>query len=105
MPGAAAPTSPTAVPAPAGAARAAHLTVNDGIGEVSTLLLRPADARWLLILAHGAGTDLRHRQMEATAQALTTAGIATLRYNFPFREHGKGRPDPVPVATATVRAA
>ena len=64
-----------------------------------------AFARWLLILAHGAGTDLRHRQMEATAQALTTAGIATLRYNFPFREHGRSRPDPVPVATATVRAA
>ena len=91
--------------ATAGAARAARLTVGGEIGEVSTLLLRPGDARWLLVLAHGAGTDLRHRQMEATAQALATAGIATLRYNFPSKESGSGRPDSAPVATATVRAA
>jgi predicted alpha/beta-hydrolase family hydrolase len=101
MPGADSPA-----PAPtAGAARAARLSVSDEIGEVSTLLLRPGDARWLLVLAHGAGTDLRHRQMEATAQALATAGIATLRYNFPSKESGRSRPDPAPVATATVRAA
>jgi hypothetical protein len=68
--------------ATAGAARAARLTVSGEIGEVSTLLLRPGDARWLLVLAHGAGTDLRHRQMAATAQALATAGIATLRRNL-----------------------
>jgi uncharacterized protein len=91
--------------ATAGGARAARLTFGGEVGEVSTLLLRPGDARWLLVLAHGAGTDLRHRQMEATAQALATAGIATLRYNFPSKESGSGRPDPAPVATATVRAA
>src|SRR5262245_38201318 len=101
MPGADSPTtSPTA-----GVAGAARLPVSAEIGAVSTLLLRPGDARWLLVLAHGAGTDLRHRQMAATAQALATAGIATLRYNFPYKEHGRGRPDPAPVATATVRAA
>ena len=87
------------------AARAARVTVSDEIGAVSTLLLRPVAARWLLVLAHGAGTDLHHRQMEATAQALATVGIATLRYNFPSKEHGSSRPDPPPVATATVRAA
>jgi predicted alpha/beta-hydrolase family hydrolase len=48
---------------------------------------------------------MRHRQMVATSQALAAAGIATLRYNFPYKEHGSGRPDPAPVATATVRAA
>src|SRR5206468_6767974 len=32
-------------------------------------------------------------------------GVATLRFNFPYKEHGGGRPDPAPVATATVRAA
>lgn len=79
--------------------------VSERAGEVSALLLRPAGARHLLVLAHGAGTDMRHRQMEATSQALAAAGIATLRYNFPYKEHGGGRPDPPPVATATVRAA
>src|SRR5436309_567331 len=81
------------------------IAVGERIGEVSALLERPADARYLLVLAHGAGTDMRHRQMEATAQALGRSGIATLRYNFPYTERGSGRTDPVPVATATVRAA
>ena len=73
--------------------------------DVSTLLLRPRGARWLYVFAHGAGTDMRHRSMEATAAALAEAGIATLRYNFPYKERGGGRPDSPAVATATVRAA
>ena len=33
------------------------------------------------------------------------AGIATLRFQFPYMEKGSGRPDPPPVAQAAVRAA
>ncbi|HET7771873.1 MAG TPA: alpha/beta family hydrolase [Chloroflexota bacterium] len=79
--------------------------VDAKIGEVSALLLRPEGARWLLVLGHGAGTDMRHRSMEATCQALAGARIATFRFNFPYKEHGRGAPDRAPVATATVRAA
>ena len=79
--------------------------ISVGEQSVSSVLLRPADSRFLYVLAHGAGTDMRHRSMEATAQSLAVAGIATLRFNFPYKEHGGGRPDSPAVATAAVRAA
>ena len=82
-----------------------RIQVPDGGTGVSGLLLRPRGARWLYVFAHGAGTDMRHRSMEATATALAGEGIATLRFNFPYKERGTARPDSPAVATATVRAA
>ena len=73
-------------------------------GEVSALLIRPAGASHLLVLGHGASTTMRHTTLQAIAEALAGAGIATLRYNFPYAEHGGGR-DSQAVCTATVRAA
>ncbi len=43
--------------------------------------------------------------MEGVAQALYDAGIATARYQFPYRERGSKRPDPPPICHAAVRAA
>ena len=44
--------------------------------------------------------------METLAQALAERGIATFRYNFPYKEkRGGGRPDSKEVVTATVRSA
>lgn len=74
-------------------------------GQVSALLLQPKGALALIALAHGAGTDMRHRSMETLSQALAKHRIATFRYNFPYKERGSGHPDSKPVATATVRAA
>lgn len=83
-----------------------ELSVDIGAhGRVSALLQTPSDPAALLVLAHGAGTDMRHASMQALADALAAAGIATLRYNLPYKEHGRGRPDSPEVATATVRAA
>jgi uncharacterized protein len=73
--------------------------------QVSAVLIRPDDASWLMVLGHGAGAGMRHRGMEATAQALADAGIATFRYQFPYMEAGGGGPDPRPVLLATVRSA
>jgi len=74
-------------------------------GEVSALLLRPAGARRLLVLGHGAGAGMRHAFLEAVAEHLAAEGVATFRYQFPYRERGGGRPDPPAVLEATVRAA
>ena len=74
-------------------------------GEVSSLLIVPEGAKWLYVFGHGAGAGMRHKAMEATAQALAQAGIATFRYNFPYMEHGRGAPDSKPIIYATVRAA
>lgn len=83
----------------------APLTIATPAGEVSGLLLRPADARALLVLGHGAGAGMRHPFMASVSQRLALHGIATLRYQFPYMEMGTGRPDSPAVATATVRAA
>ena len=73
-------------------------------GEVSALLVRPGDASHLLVLGHGASTNMRHATLQTIAERMADAGIATFRYNFPYMEHGKGR-DSQEVCTATVRAA
>jgi predicted alpha/beta-hydrolase family hydrolase len=73
--------------------------------SVSALLMRPKDARACYVLAHGAGAGMRHASMEAIAAGLAERGIATLRYQFPYMEKGGKRPDPPPLAHATVRAA
>src|SRR5215212_8641111 len=73
-------------------------------GEVSGLIIRPARATHLLVLGHGASTTMRHPTLQAIAESLAEVGIATLRYNFPYSEHGKGR-DSQAVCTATVSSA
>ena len=75
-----------------------------GAGRVSALLTRPDEARCLYVLAHGAGAGMRHPFMERIAEALAGKGIATFRYQFPYMEQGKRRPDTPRVAEATVRA-
>jgi predicted alpha/beta-hydrolase family hydrolase len=73
-------------------------------GEVSALLIRPADASRLLVLGHGASTNMRHATLQTIAERMADAGIATFRYNFPYMEHGAGR-DSQEVCTTTVRSA
>lgn len=75
------------------------------IGTVSAMLTRPDHARACYVLAHGAGADMRHSFMEKVAAGLAERGIATLRFNFPYMEEKKGRPDQPAVAHAAIRAA
>ncbi|CAN5762807.1 alpha/beta hydrolase [soil metagenome] len=72
-------------------------------GEVAGLLERPDDAGWLYVLAHGAGAGMRHRFMEAIAERLAAADIATLRYEYPYMTAGSRRPDPAPKNEAVTR--
>src|SRR5215468_4195095 len=73
-------------------------------GEVSALLIRPGDASILLVLGHGASTNMRHATLQTIAERMADAGLATFRYNFPYMEYGRGR-DSQEVCTATVRSA
>ncbi len=79
--------------------------VTEEAGSVSSLLLRPADAAWIMALAHGAGAGMRHENMERIARALAAAGIATFRYQFPFMERGGRGRDSRRVTLDTVRSA
>ena len=73
-------------------------------GEVSSLLIRPDDAKWLLVLGHGASTNMRHATLQTIAERLGDVGIATFRYQFPYMERGGGRESQA-VALETVRSA
>ncbi|HUE96039.1 MAG TPA: alpha/beta family hydrolase [Longimicrobiaceae bacterium] len=80
-------------------------TFQVGAETVSALLLAPDAPRARYLFGHGAGAGMEHAFMESAAAALAEHGIATFRYNFPYREHRRGRPDWRPVLLSTVRAA
>ncbi len=86
-------------------ALAEPVSIDIGGPSVSGLWLRLSDAIAAAVIAHGAGGGMRHRFLEATAHGLADRGLASLRYQFPYMEAGRGRPDPPGVATAAVRAA
>jgi hypothetical protein len=48
---------------------------------------------------------MTHRSMTVVSDELAERGIATLRYQFPYMEQRRKRPDPPAVAHAAVRAA
>ena len=83
----------------------ASIQVSARIGTVSAIVLAPPSPVAVLALAHGAGAGMNHPFMSSLAEALLQHGIATVRYNFPFAEKGKGRPDPAPVAEQVAAAA
>jgi predicted alpha/beta-hydrolase family hydrolase len=86
--------------------QAERLTIAVGANHgVSALFERPAAARAVLVLAHGAGAGMEHPAMQSVATGLTQRGIATLRYQFPYMQRKSRRPDPPPLCHATVRAA
>jgi predicted alpha/beta-hydrolase family hydrolase len=58
-----------------------------------------------VLLAHGAGSDMHGAALVAVADALAAAGIASLRFNFPYRTNGKKAPDRPRVLEAATRDA
>src|ERR1700712_173883 len=73
-------------------------------GEVSAILIRPEDASHLLILGHGASSNMRTPMLQTIAERLAEHGIATFRYNFPYSEKGGGRNSQA-TCTETIRSA
>ncbi|WP_126243712.1 alpha/beta hydrolase family protein [Chitinophaga rhizosphaerae] len=82
-----------------------QIKVSPEIGKVSAKYVSPAHPVCVMTLAHGAGAGMDHPFMEALAESLSKAGIATLRFNFPFTEQQKKRPDSPAVAQAAIAAA
>lgn len=81
------------------------IPVADATGSVSGICLRPDDADVGFVLAHGAGAGMRHPFMERMATELAQRRVATLRYQFPYMEAGKKRPDVPNRLVDTVRGA
>jgi len=74
-------------------------------GTVSALLMKPRTARWLYVLAHGAGAGMRHPFLEHMAEKLAERQVATFRYQFPYMEAGRRSPDVPGKLVGAVRAA
>jgi uncharacterized protein len=81
------------------------IAVSPEIGEVSAHIFEPDDQQKFLVLAHGAGAGMQHPFMTALSKELAGLGIGTLRFNFPFIENKKKRPDFPAVAEKTIEAA
>ena len=83
-------------------AKKSTVKISDSIGSVSILELVPKKCLALLVLAHGAGANMEHSFMEKLAMDLSSLGIGTIRFNFPYMENRKGRPDVPAVAEKTI---
>lgn len=76
------------------------------------LTLGPRDARFHLILAHGAGAPMTSPFLDALASAITAQGLQVTRFNFAYmakRSEGNRRPPPkaellIPELCAVVEA-
>jgi predicted alpha/beta-hydrolase family hydrolase len=81
------------------------LDVSASAGKVSAEYSIPDNATHIVTLAHGAGAGMNHSFMVALAKNLAEMGVASLRFNFPFIEQKKRRPDLPVVAHKTIEAA
>jgi uncharacterized protein len=92
------------------ATRGTEWRVAVGDDETSALY-EPATttSRALFVCAHGAGGSMRDKGMTSVANALRAHGFDMVRYNFLYKEKGRGGPDPMPalekcVASVVVHA-
>ncbi len=85
--------------------RSLSLAVSPEIGKVSAELITPDHPICVITLAHGAGAGMNHEFMVSISKSLAEKNIAILRFNFPFMENQKRRPDSPAVAHKTIEAA
>jgi hypothetical protein len=81
------------------------VSITAGDTAVSAVYARPTSTFATLVVAHGAGTGMDHPFLSGFTRALNEESVATLRFNFPYREAGKKFPDKPPAAIAAWRAA
>lgn len=81
------------------------IKISEKIGSVSAELMEPKKMAALFTFAHGAGAPMNHPFMKTMSNELEQLGVGTLRFNFPYMEARKGRPDVPAVAHATIEAA
>jgi len=80
------------------------VTIAVGESTVSGVYARPEKPSATLVVAHGAGAGMEHPFLAGFTRAVNELGIATLRFNFPYREAGRKFPDRPPAAIAAWRA-
>ncbi len=64
---------------------------------------RTATMDAILVLGHGANNTMDHPLIAGVHERLAREGLVTVRFNFPYAEEGKKRPDPEPVLEGAFR--
>jgi predicted alpha/beta-hydrolase family hydrolase len=82
-----------------------ELTFEGPRGTLSGLWRDAGDATAALVVAHGAGNDMRNRFLDGVVEGLTADGVSSMRFNFPFTEDGRRSPDRAPVLIEAWRSA
>lgn len=72
--------------------------------EVSASSAIPDSAWAVVVLAHGAGAGSQHPFLVGFTDAMNDAGVATVRFNFPYLEAGRRMPGPAAHAVLTWRS-
>ena len=62
-------------------------------GAISAIATTPDNAKARILMAHGAGAGMTHRFMDKAAMELFDRQIAVVRFNFPYMEQNRKRPD------------
>ena len=78
--------------------------VRVGDGEVSAIHEPAPNSIATFVCAHGAGGNMNDRAILAVSKELRGRGIDMVRFNFPYTEKGRGRPDPMPVLQSCIKA-
>jgi predicted alpha/beta-hydrolase family hydrolase len=63
-------------------------------GSIGTATISPRDRVATLVVAHGAGAGMDHPFIAGFCRAMAEAGVASVRFNFPYIERGRRSPDP-----------
>ena len=69
------------------------VSISVGETRLSGIYARPGNPFATLVVAHGAGTGMDHPFLAGFTRTLNDASVATLRFNFPYREAGRKFPD------------
>lgn len=73
-----------------------HVTIKISEEESVSAILsipEPFTSQTAVIVAHGAGNDMTNSLLVAFCNHLAYAGYMTVRFNFPYKEHGRRAPD------------
>jgi len=81
------------------------LKISDKIGSVSAEVTEPKKMTAIFTFAHGAGAPMNHPFMTTVSKELEQLGIGTMRFNFPYMENKKGRPDVPAIAHQAIETA
>jgi predicted alpha/beta-hydrolase family hydrolase len=67
--------------------------IDAAAASLGTIWIEPVEPVASLVVAHGAGAGMEHPFLAGFCRAIADAGVATMRFNFPYAERGRRSPD------------